>query len=51
MATPGFEADAAKLATDLGKPDAVQPLTDPPPVDLGGANILVILGRDLAQGQ
>lgn len=50
MATPGYEADAAKLATDLGKPNAVKPMSNPPPVNLAGANILVLLGTDLAQG-
>ena len=50
MAAPGYEADAAKLATDLGKPNAVKPLATPPPVSMAGANILVLLGTDLAQG-
>jgi hypothetical protein len=31
-------------------PEAVKPMTDPPPVDLAGANILVLLGSDLAEG-
>ncbi|HET8618575.1 MAG TPA: LytR C-terminal domain-containing protein [Acidimicrobiales bacterium] len=47
----GFEAEAARLATELGlPPEAVKQMTDPPPVDLAGANILVLLGSDLAQG-
>jgi hypothetical protein len=50
MPTPGFEAEAAALAAGLGKPDAVVALPDPPPVDLAGANILVLLGTDLAAG-
>jgi hypothetical protein len=51
MPTPGFEAEAAKLAGELGlQPDSVQPLTDPPPVDLAGANILVLMGTDISGG-
>jgi LytR cell envelope-related transcriptional attenuator len=50
MAMPGFEADATKLATDLGKPNAVKPMASPPPVNMAGANVLVLLGTDLAQG-
>ncbi|HKE72288.1 MAG TPA: LytR C-terminal domain-containing protein [Acidimicrobiales bacterium] len=50
MAMPGFEADAKKLATDLGKPNAVKPMATPPPVNMAGANVLVLLGTDLAQG-
>lgn len=51
MPTAGFEAEAAKLAGELGlQPESVQPLTDPPPVDLAGANILVLMGTDVAGG-
>jgi hypothetical protein len=51
MPTAGFEAEAAALAAAIGAPEsAVQPLPEPPPVDLAGANILVMLGTDLAQG-
>jgi hypothetical protein len=50
MAVPGYEADAAKMAKDLGKPNAVKPLPNPPPINMGGANILVLLGTDLARG-
>ncbi len=47
----GFEAEAAALATAIGAPEgAVQPMPDPPPVDLAGANVLVLLGPDLASG-
>jgi hypothetical protein len=48
MAVAGYQADAAKLAKDLGKPGAVKPMANPPPVPLAGANILVLLGSDLA---
>jgi hypothetical protein len=49
MPVPGFEAEAAVLAADIGAAEgAVVPLPDPPPVDLAGANILVLLGPDLA---
>jgi LytR cell envelope-related transcriptional attenuator len=49
MPTPGFEPEAAKLAGELGlQPESVQPLTDPPPVDVAGANILVLMGTDIA---
>ncbi len=50
LAVPGYQAEAKKLATDLGKPNAVKPLSNPPPVPLNGANILILLGSDLAQG-
>jgi len=47
----GFESEAARLAGEMGLPsEAVKPMTDPPPVDLAGANILVLLGTDLAEG-
>ena len=51
LATAGFEADAAALAAQIGAPpESVVPVPDPPPVDLAGANVLVMLGPDLAQG-
>jgi hypothetical protein len=51
MPTAGFEPEAAKLAGELGlPPESVQPLADPPPVDLAGANILVLMGTDVAGG-
>lgn len=51
LPSAGFEQEAARLATELGLPaDAVKPMTDPPPVDLAGANILVLLGTDIAAG-
>jgi hypothetical protein len=47
----GFEAEAAALAAEIGAGEgAVQPMPDPPPVDLAGANVLVLLGPDLANG-
>jgi hypothetical protein len=47
----GFEAEAAALAALIDAPEgAVQPMPDPPPVDLAGANVLVLLGPDLASG-
>ena len=51
LPTAGFEQEAARLATDLGlPPESVKPMTDPPPVDPAGANILVLLGTDIAEG-
>jgi len=47
----GFEAEAAVLATQIGAAEgAVQPMPDPPPVELANANVLVLLGPDLAGG-
>ncbi|HEY7069577.1 MAG TPA: LytR C-terminal domain-containing protein [Acidimicrobiales bacterium] len=47
----GYEQEAARMATELGlAPESVKPMTDPPPVDMAGANILVLLGTDIAQG-
>jgi hypothetical protein len=51
LPSAGFEPEAARLAGEMGlPPEAVKPMTDPPPVDLAGANILVLLGTDLAEG-
>jgi hypothetical protein len=50
LPTAGYEAEAAVLATLMGASDAVEAMPDPPPVDLAGANILVLLGPDLADG-
>jgi hypothetical protein len=48
---PDYEADAVALATAIGVPaEAVVPITDPPPVELGGAQVLVVLGPELATG-
>ena len=40
--TSGFDADAPA--------ESVAPMPNPPPVELGGAQILVLLGPDLANG-
>lgn len=46
----GFEAEAAQLASDMGVQEAPAAIPNPPPVaDLQGANLLVLLGTDLAQ--
>ena len=51
LAVEGYEAEAAVLAADIGAPEgAVQPMPDPPPLDLAGAHLLVLLGPDLAGG-
>ena len=47
----GYEAEAAVLAALIGAPEGVQAMPDPAPVDLAGANLLVLLGTDLADGQ
>ena len=47
----GFEAEAAALAAQIGAPpEAVQPMPESPPVELANANVLVLLGTDLAGG-
>ena len=49
--TSGFDADAPAVATAIGAPaESVAPMPNPPPVELGGAQILVLLGPDLANG-
>jgi LytR cell envelope-related transcriptional attenuator len=51
LPTAGYEAEADVLAALIGAgEDAVQPMPDEPPVQLDGANILVLLGPDLANG-
>jgi hypothetical protein len=47
---PSYSADAAALASKLNLPaSAVQAMATPPPVaNLNGANILVVIGPDLA---
>ncbi len=49
--TPTFEREAQMLAQALQlPPTAVQPLPNPPPVsDTRGANVLVVVGPDLAR--
>jgi hypothetical protein len=45
----GSQGDAQAVAAALGVPlDAVQPMTNPPPVTLGTATVLVLAGPDLA---
>ena len=47
---PGFDREAAVVAQLLGLPDsAVQPMPTPPPVsDTRGADVIVVVGPDLA---
>ena len=45
----GSQGDAQAVATALGlTAEAVQPMTNPPPVSLGTATVLVLAGPDLA---
>lgn len=46
----GFEAEAAAVATAAGVPATVSPapLTDPPPGEIGAANVVVVVGTDIA---
>jgi hypothetical protein len=49
----GFEPEALVLAEQIGvaaPAEAVAPVPDPPPMELSGANVLVLLGPDLASG-
>jgi hypothetical protein len=47
----GFEREAANLAGAIGAPaDGIVALSEPPQVDPGGANLVVLLGTDLASG-
>lgn len=48
----GFQAEAAAVAAAIqAPPESVQPMPDPVPVaDLAGAQVLVMLGSDLAGG-
>lgn len=49
--TPGYEADAAAIASLLTPPPAVEAMPDPAPVDdLRGAQVLVVVAADLAGG-
>lgn len=56
LSAPGFEVDAAALASQIGAPpESVQPLTelpalDAPPPDPAAVNVIVMLGPDLASG-
>ena len=47
--TAGFQADAEAIATALGVPlSDVQPMPARPPVTVGSANVVVVVGKDLA---
>ena len=47
----GFDREAGMLAEAIGAPsDGVVALTEPAQVDPGGANLVVLLGTDLANG-
>jgi hypothetical protein len=49
--TAGFEREAATLAEAIGAPaDGIVALSEPPQVDPAGANLVVMLGTDLAGG-
>ena len=51
LATAGYEADAAALAAAIGAPaEAVVAMPEPPPLDPTGAQLVVVLGPDLASG-
>lgn len=46
----GYEAEAAAVATAAGVPATISPapLPDPPPGDVGAANVVVVIGTDIA---
>ena len=47
---PGFDREARVIAQLLGLPDsAVQPMPTPPPVNNPGADVIVVVGPDLAK--
>lgn len=48
--TPGYEQEAAAVALAAGAPATVTPaaLPTPPPGEVGAANVVVVLGADLA---
>jgi hypothetical protein len=48
--TPGFEQEAAAVALAAGAPATITPaaLPTPPPGEVGAANVVVVLGTDLA---
>jgi hypothetical protein len=47
---PGFEAEAAAVAAAIGAPETLVPaaLPTPPPGNVAGASVVVVLGTDLA---
>jgi hypothetical protein len=45
----GYDREAAELARAIGSPaDSVEPLADPPQADPAGAQLVVLLGADIA---
>jgi hypothetical protein len=48
--TPGFELEAAAVALAAGAPGTVTPtaLPTPPPGEVAGANVVLVIGADLA---
>ncbi|HEY8543997.1 MAG TPA: LytR C-terminal domain-containing protein [Acidimicrobiales bacterium] len=45
----GYDREAVELARAIGSPaDSLEPLTDPPQFDPAGAQLVVLLGADLA---
>ena len=48
--TPGYEREAAAVALAAGAPGTVTPaaLPTPPPGEVGAANVIVVIGADLA---
>jgi hypothetical protein len=47
----GFDREAGMLAEAIGAPsEGIVALSEPPQVDPGGANLVVLLGTDLANG-
>ncbi|MFP5255572.1 MAG: LytR C-terminal domain-containing protein [Acidimicrobiia bacterium] len=46
----GFEAEAVAVATAAGVPATVSPapMPDPPPGEVGAANVVVVIGTDIA---
>lgn len=48
--TPGFEREAAAVALAAGAPATVTPaaVPTPPPGEIGAANVVVVIGADLA---
>ena len=46
---PGFDAEAAAVAAAIeAPPESVQPLPATPPGEIGGAQVVVVVGPDLA---
>ena len=50
FSTPGYEREAEAVAQVLDlPPGSVRPLPSPPPTDVRGANVVVVVGLDLAR--